>query len=230
MPSLEKPEPFSQMQSHLDQSNQDAYEQAREFARQKRSELGIQTKSINLPLLKKICKAEGIKVDMVGRVGAHIRAAYFFDECGCSIMLRKDLPREPKMFALAHELKHHFLDRAIIAEGKMQCGDYTANRTHEIAAEEFAAEFLYPVLEMKAVLDSIAVHPDTTSPGTLVEIKRRSPIEVSYTFIRKRLERFGIIAKDQYEKFQFQKLEEEMYPPIYKQEWFKQHRARKIAN
>lgn len=217
------------MQSHLNLSNQDIYEQAREFARHKRQELGIQTKNINLPLLKKICKAEGVKVDMVGRMGAHIRAAYFFDECGCSIMLRKDLPREPKMFALAHELKHHFLDRDIIAEGKMQCGDYTANRVHEIAAEEFAAEFLYPVLEMKTVLDSMAIQLDRISPDILVEIKRQSPIEVSYAFIRKRLERFGIIAKDQYHDFQFQKLEEKMYPPIYKQPGFQEFRKRKMA-
>jgi Zn-dependent peptidase ImmA (M78 family) len=217
------------MQSHPSQNNQEAYEQAREFARKKRSELGVQTTDIDIPFLKKICKTEDVKVDMVGKMGPRIRAAYFFDEYGCSIMLCKDLPREPKMFALAHELKHHFLDREIIAGGEMQCGDYNANRIPEIAAEEFAAEFLYPAAEMKTVLDTIAVTPDNISPNLIVEIKRRSPIEVSYTFIQKRLERFAIIAKNQYGSIQFQKLEEKLYPPIYKQDWFKQYRARKNA-
>lgn len=217
------------MQNHPSQNNQEAYEQAREFARQKRAELGIQTADIDLPFLKKICKTEGVKVDMVEKMGSHIRAAYFFDEYGCSIMLCKDLPREPKMFALAHELKHHFLDREIIAGGEMRCGDYNANRIPEIAAEEFAAEFLYPAAEMKAILDVMAVRSDNISPNIIVEIKKRSPIEVSYTFIQKRLERFAIIVKNQYESVRFQKLEEQLHPPIYKQDWFKEFRAKKMV-
>ena len=219
------------MQSVQDQnrnlSNVEQYNLARNLARQKRLEFGIQTEKINIPLLKKICKKENVKVDLVEKIGTRIRAAYFFDEDGASILLKKDLPREPKMFALAHELKHHFLDREDIADGKMRCGDYNENKTIEIAAEEFAAEFLYPILEMQRLVNSINIRTGSCTPKQIVEVKRRSPVAVSYTFVRKRLERFGIITKEQFADIQFQKLEEQLYPPLYKQDWFKRVRARK---
>lgn len=208
-------------------SNAELYNQARALARQKRLELGIQTKDIKLPLLKKICKDEGVKVDLVEKIGSRIRAAYFFDDDGASILLKKDLPREPKLFALTHELKHHFLDRDDIADGKMQCGDYNANKVTEIAAEEFAAEFIYPILEMQQLINSMKISTGNCTPEQIVEIKRKIPAPVSYIFVRKRLERFGIIAKDQFADVQFQKLEEKLYPPLYKQDWFKRVRARK---
>ncbi len=208
-------------------SNAEQYDQARALARRKRDELGIKTTDIKIPLLKKICKDEGVKVDLVENIGARIRAAYFFDDDGASILLKKDLPREPKLFALAHELKHHFLDRNDIADGKMRCGDYNANNVTEIAAEEFAAEFIYPILEMQALINSMEVSTGNCTPQQIVEIKRRVPAPVSYLFVRKRLERFGIIPKDQFSDVKFQKLEEQMYPPLYKQDWFKRVRARK---
>lgn len=205
------------------------YAQARELARSKRAELGIRTKDINLPLLKKICKSEGIKVDMVTKIGTRIRAAYFCDEDGCSILLRKDMPREPKIFALIHELKHHYLDRELIEEGKIQCGDYNANKDTEIAAEVFAAEFLFPETEMLGLLTSLGIQKGTCTKEHIVEIKRAAPAPVSYKFIRKRLARLNYIQKEEYADVQFQKLEEGMYPSLYKQDWFKQHRARKAA-
>lgn len=208
-------------------SNAEHYNQARALARQKRLEFGIQTKDIKLPLLKKICKEEDVKVDLVENIGPRIRAAYFFDDDGASILLKKDLPQEPKLFALTHELKHHFLDRDDIADGKMQCGDYNANKVIEIAAEEFAAEFIYPILEMQHLINSMKISTGNCTPEQIVEIKRQIPAPVSYIFVRKRLERFNLIAKGEFSNVQFQKLEEQMHPPLYKQNWFKRARARK---
>lgn len=205
------------------------YAQARQLAREKRAALGIRTQDINIPLLKKICKEEGIKVDTVAKIGTRIRAAYFCDEDGCSILLKKDLPREPKIFALIHELKHHYLDRELIEEGKIQCGDYNANKTIEIAAEVFAAEFLFPEAEMLELLSSLGIGKGACTKEHVVEIKRAAPAPVSYIFIRKRLARLRYIQKEEYADVQFQKLEEEIHPPLYKQGWFKQHRARKAA-
>lgn len=208
-------------------SNAEQYNLSRSLARQKRLEFDIRTEEINIPLLKKICKRESVKVDLVEKIGTCIRAAYFFDEDGASILLKKTLPREPKMFALAHELKHHFLDRKDIADGKIRCGDYNANKAIEIAAEEFAAEFLYPILEMQQLVNSMNIRTGNCTPQQIVEIKRRSPVAVSYVFVRKRLERFGIIAKSQFADVHFQKLEEQLYPPLHKQDWFKRARDRK---
>jgi Zn-dependent peptidase ImmA (M78 family) len=52
------------------------------------------------------------------------------------------VPEEPRLFALLHELKHHYRDRDAIGAGSLVCGDYNANRRIEIGAEIFAAEFL----------------------------------------------------------------------------------------
>ncbi len=203
------------------------YELARRTAREKRSEFGIVTKDINIPVLKRICKKEGIKVDLKENIGSTIRAAYFFDEDGCSILLKKSLPSEPKLFALAHELKHHFLDRELIASGEMKCGEYNRNKTVEIGAEIFAAEFLFPESEMKQMLASMNITARSCTENSIVDIKRSSPVPVSYTFICKRLVRFGLITNNQFAGTQFQKLEDILYPPIYKQAWFKAYRARK---
>jgi Zn-dependent peptidase ImmA (M78 family) len=205
------------------------YSLARETALQKRAHFGVCTCDINIPLLKKICRLEGIKVDMTEKIGSTIRAAYFFDEDGCSILLRKDLPREPKLFALAHELKHHFLDRQLIADGQMRCGAYNANKEIEIAAEVFAAEFIFPEEEMRLMVQKMKIKQDSCRKEDLVEIKRCSPVPVSYAFIRKRLTWFGIIQRNQFDDIQFQKLEESLYPPLYKQKWFKEQRAMKAA-
>jgi hypothetical protein len=50
---------------------------------------------------------------------------------------------------------------------------------------------------------------------------------VSYTFLRKPLERMGFAQPGAFDRVQFQKLEGEMFgAPIYKQEWFIQRRRR----
>ncbi len=205
----------------------DVYAQAREMARTKRIEHNVRTSDLNVNVLKKILKNEGVRVDLVSAIGNRIRAAYFSDEDGCSIMLKKSLPQEPKMFALAHELKHHLMDRELIAEGKIRCGDYNKNKVTEIAAEVFAAEFIFPEEEMCAFVSSLGITVGVCNKEHIVEIKRQSPVPISYIFIQKRLTRMGIIADGQYKGVQFQKLEESLYPSLYKQPWFKSHRARK---
>ena len=172
-------------------TSNEQYARARELAKERRASLGICTKDISIPLLKKICKQEGIKVDLVEKLGSRIRAAYFFGEDGASILLRKDLPRAPKLFALAHELKHHYLDqmRSMVASFGLEAGLYTAE--------------------------------------DIVRIKRQCPVPISYLFVQKRLRRFNLIEADQFAGVQFRNLEETMFPPLYKQEWFKQIRARK---
>lgn len=208
-------------------TSNDAYAQAMQMAQIKRAEFGIQTNAINIPLLKKICKQEGIKVDLVKEIGSKIRAAYFCDEDGRSILLKKSLPQEPKLFALAHELKHHFLDRDLIEQGEIRCGDYNRNKTIEIAAEIFAAEFLFPEEEMRNMVKEMGVQAGSCTEEQIVQIKRNSPVPVSYIFIRKRLFRYGIITEGQFAKTQFKKLEETIHPPLHKEGWFKAYRARK---
>lgn len=208
-------------------TSSEQYARARELAKERRATLGICTKDISIPLLKNICKHEGIKVDLVEKLGSRIRAAYFFDEDGASILLRKDLPRAPKLFSLAHELKHHYLDRVLIAQGKITCGDYNQNKAIEIAAEVFAAEFIYPEEEMRTLVASFGIKAGLYTAEDIVRIKRQCPVTVSYLFVQKRLRRFDFTEEGQFAGVQFRNLEEAMFPPLHKQEWFRKARARK---
>ncbi len=205
------------------------YENLKLLAREKRAEHGIVTSKITIPVIKKIYKSEGIKVDY-WEVSRKIRAAYFCDGDDCSVLLNKNLPQEPKIFSLVHELKHHFIDRSIIENGEIECGDYNANKEIEIGAEVFAAEFIFPEKEMREIIVAMGITRDNCDPKNIVDIKRSKYAPVSYTFIKKRFEYFGLIGRGTFDSIQFEKLEEEIYgKPIYKQPGFQARRKKRSS-
>lgn len=207
------------------------YQQMRQLALAKRAEHGIETSKLNLTVVRKVYKEEGIRIDNWELKGRKIKAAYFSDEIDCSVLVNKNLPRVPRLFALIHELKHHYCDRLSIQEGKIQCGDYNANELVEKAAEVFAAEFIYPEAEMRELAISIGIQPGTCNPEKIVEFKRLCPATISYQFIVKRFGWFGFIEFENYRKIQFQKLEDEIFgKPFYKEDWYKMQRAAKKSH
>jgi Zn-dependent peptidase ImmA (M78 family) len=200
----------------------------RSLAREKRLLHNVQTDKLNIRFIERIYKAEGIKIDRRKLSGNKIRASYFCDDGECSVLLKKDLPPAPKLFALAHELKHHYVDQQIMKDGGIQCGDYNRNEFIEKTAEVFAAEFIYPESEMREFAASMGINARTCTKEKIVDFKRACPVCISYIFVVKRFERFGLCLKGSYKDVQFQNLEEEMYgPPFYTQDWFKEQRARK---
>ncbi len=207
----------------------DYYESLKQLARQKRDRHQVVTSALGLREVRAIYKAEGVTVDL-RPLSVTIRAVYMCDDDDPSVLVNKKLPDEPRLFAMVHELKHHYCDRAAIEQGGLRCGDYNANQQIEIGAEVFAAEFIFPEAEFLQLIQSLGINGHGCSPEQIVEIKRACQAKVSYKFLRKRLEWFRIIEPGQFEKIQFQKLEEEIYgPPLYKQDWFKRARARKAA-
>ena len=209
------------------QSRSSHYLEMRALALDKRRLYGVETPALNLPFMARIYKKEGIKIDRRTLSSRTIRACYFCDDDDYSVLLNKGLPREPKLFALAHELKHHYVDQKKIKDGVIRCGDYNSNEFIEKAAEVFAAEFIYPEEEMRALAEELGVNALTCTPEMVVEFKRACRACISYRFVVKRFEWFGFCQRDAYAATHFQKLEEEMYPPIYKQDWFKERRARR---
>ena len=148
------------------------------------------------------------------------------DDSDPSVAINKTLPREPKLFSLVHELKHHYVDRELIENGKIKCGDYNANQAIEIGAEVFAAEFIYPETEFLARVELLGIQPQCSAED-VVRLKRECGACVSYQFLRKRLIRLGFSSKNAFDGVQFQKLEEQMFGlPIYKRDWFKRRRHR----
>lgn len=200
----------------------------RSLAREKRRLHNVQTDKLNIRFIQRIYKAEGIKIDRRKLRGNKIRASYFCDDGDCSVLLKTDLPPAPKLFALAHELKHHYVDQQLIRDGVIECGDYNRNEFIEKSAEVFAAEFIYPESEMRGLAASMGINAQTCTKEMIVDFKRACPVCISYMFVVKRFERFEFCPREAYKDIQFQKLEEEMYgPPFYTQPWFKERRARK---
>jgi Zn-dependent peptidase ImmA (M78 family) len=202
------------------------YNKMRDLAHHTRTKHGVRTEALNLPAIARMYKAEGIQLDRRSTKGNRVRAAYFCDADGCSVLLKQNMPREPKIFALIHELKHHLVDRAAVLGGRLQCGDYNAHELIEKGAEVFAAEFIYPEMEMRSLLQTLGIRAPATAED-ICRFKRECKAAVSFTFLAKRFEWFGLCESGAFAKVQFKKLYETLYPPIYKEQWFKDQRSRR---
>jgi Zn-dependent peptidase ImmA (M78 family) len=190
------------------------YEELKELARQKRAEYRVDTAAFGLSELRVIYKQEGIRLDH-WPLPRKVKALYMCEDGDCSVALQPTLPYEPKLFALVHELKHHYRDWESLGAGVIHCGDYDANELIEKGAEVFAAEFIYPEAEFASDLQKLGV--TVRQASDVVEIKRACLAKVSCRFICKRLERLGIISPGQFDSVQFQKLEDRIYgAPFYR--------------
>lgn len=190
------------------------YQELKLLAREKRTEHDVGTARLGLREVRRIYKAEAIRIDYYP-LPYKIKALYMCDDCDCSVALQRRLPDEPKLFALIHELKHHYCDREALGTGVIHCGDYDANELIEKGAEVFAAEFIYPETEFAE--DIAHLNLSFHDPADIVNVKQSCKAKVSYKFICKRLERLGLIASGQFNGFQFQKLEEQMFGvPFYR--------------
>lgn len=195
-------------------SRNDYFESMKAMAREKRAEHKVNTAAFGLREVRRIYKAESIRIDH-WPLRRKIKALYMCDDGDCSVAVQRDLPDEPKLFALVHELKHHYHDREALGAGVVHCGDYDANELIEKGAEVFAAEFIYPESEFAADLAALGVA--RWDAASIVLLKRNCKAKVSYQFLCKRLARLGLIGRGQFDRVQFRKLEEQMFGvPFYR--------------
>lgn len=203
-------------------SRNDYYQALKALARSKRTEYGVVTEHLGLREMREIYKREGIVIDLWPYRMKKIRAAYMVIDGAPHVMLNKAItPVEPRLFSMAHELKHHHVDRdqAAASPRGLGCKEYVNYRgvpEIEIGAEVFAAEFLFPEDEFRewasGILDS-----QKCAKEDVVRLKRACPAKVSYTFIVKRLERLKFIGPSAFAGVHFQKLEESIYgEPFYR--------------
>src|SRR5271154_6658569 len=196
------------------------------LAAQKRKQHGVVTARLGLQKVRTIYKAEGIVIDL-RKTSSRIRAVYMCDGGDPSVLVNRTLPKEPRLFAMVHELKHHYCDQELLKNGEIRCGNYNANELIEKAAEVFAAEFIYPEREFLKCANSIALVPGKVTPEAVVELKRTCGAPVSYKFLQKRLEWFNYIERGEFAKVKFQKLEDSIHgAPIYRQPWFRARRRK----
>ena len=90
------------------------YRNMQALALEVRKRHGLTRADTSIKQMWKVYRAEGIeRIDFWPNL-KHIRAAYFNDECGVSVMLARGLPDEPTIFSMAHELKHHLVDKDLM--------------------------------------------------------------------------------------------------------------------
>jgi Zn-dependent peptidase ImmA (M78 family) len=184
------------------------FEDLKALAREKRKLYDIKTNAFGLREVRKIYKAEGIRIDKWPLRGK-VKAMYMCADGDFTVAVRDSLPDEPKLFALVHELKHHYRDQEIINNGMVLCGDYNRNEMIEKGAEVFAAEFIFPEAEFAKLVSNFGVKIWT--PEAIVRFKRTIRAKVSYTFVRKRFERLGLVERGALADVQWKKLEEQMF-------------------
>lgn len=190
------------------------YEQMKQLARQKKLLYLGEARYFGLREINKIYKTEGIKINYRDSKNfKKLKAAYFQDADGTDVLINKDLPKEVRLFALIHELKHHYTDSDRL-KGEVYC--YGEEPYVEKAAEVFAAEFIWPETMFFNDLRAFGMTKANCIPEKIVRFNRYFKMPVNYIFIRKRLERLRIIPKGAFSDVKFTKLEYEIFgPPFY---------------
>ena len=191
------------------------YEEMKALAREVRAKYGLHGPRILKSDINRIYRDQGIRVDPWPHKLKVLRGAYFNDDLGPSVMIAKGLPDEPKIFTLAHELKHHLKDRDL---GIAYCAPSNGFRVIEIGAEVFAAELIFPEQDFIDILYQMNIGRGDCTPEALVRLKRKTETTMSYAALAKRAEFLGYALGGSLQGVQYRKLEEHLFgEPLYKQ-------------
>lgn len=203
---------------HLDMA--DYYEELKVLARETRKRHNLTTSSVSLSSLRQIYKQEGIRIKLWDYKLRKIRGAYIDIDGEAHVLLNKAIkPKEPRIFTMAHELKHHYIDRELAKNGQLECHDlsWSGGSMIEIGAEIFASEFVYPEAEALSLINQLGIANGAWRQEDVVRLKKSCPAPVSYAFLVKRLEWFGTIERGVFRGVKWQNLEESMYGiPFYR--------------
>jgi Zn-dependent peptidase ImmA (M78 family) len=181
------------------------YESLKELARETRSRYGLTTPRVLRSDLRRIYRTEGIGIFKCPVKLKRLRGAYIDDESGPAVLINGNLPAEPTVFTLAHELKHHLVDRGT---GLSFCGESNATAHVEIGAEIFAAELIFPETDFWTALKASGVTPDTYGPEALVRLKARVRSTMSYASMAKRIEFRGYAPQGSHAKVAWRAIED----------------------
>jgi Zn-dependent peptidase ImmA (M78 family) len=180
-----------------------------------RDQYNLQTPRVLKSDLRRIYRDQGIQIDLWPYKLKKLRGAYFYDEGGASVMLAKDLPDDPTIFTMGHELKHHLVDRNSIVS---LCDPSNQSTAIEIGAEIFSAELIYPEQMFRDNLLAMGVGLGSCTAQHIVLLKRNTRTTLSYAGLAKRAEFMGFAPENSLAKVAWKTLEESIYGvPFYKQ-------------
>jgi predicted transcriptional regulator len=190
------------------------YSEMKVLARATRAQFGLVTPRVTKSDLRAIYRTHGIRIDLWPHRLRDLRGAYFNDHLGSTVLLAKGLPEDPTVFTMAHELKHHLVDREL---GLSYCTDRNADRVIEIGAEIFAAELIFPEDDFVAALQRAGMTAGGCKPEHLIELKRETRTTLSYAGLAKRATFLGFARVGALEGVRWKKLEEAVFgEPLYK--------------
>jgi Zn-dependent peptidase ImmA (M78 family) len=188
------------------------YEDVKRRARDLRAEYGFTTPRVRLSDLRRIYKKEGIRVDLWTAKLKNLRGAYFRDSTGISVMIAKKLPPEQRIFTMAHELKHHFVDAT-----ETNCRDLHPSNEIEIGAEIFAVELIFPEDDFRRCMQQRHISAGGCSAEHIVRLKRETETTLSFTSLGKLGIHLGFAPDGAFTKTQWKKLEVQLFgEPVYK--------------
>jgi len=166
------------------------YQGLKELAQEKRKQYNLEGVYKVLPsTLKKICKSEGVKyIDLNSRLKDVYGAYFYTDMEGASITIKKGLLQEIYAFTLAHELKHHLVDREILKNNYAHCLGNFGEETEqiEIGASVFAAQFIFPEDDFCKVMGDLQIQKGSCTADDLVHLKEKTKTTLSYAGLAKR--------------------------------------------
>jgi Zn-dependent peptidase ImmA (M78 family) len=191
------------------------YEALKTRAREVRRKYSLDSPRVLRSDLRRIYKDEKIAIQLWPYKLKQLRGAYFFDDLGATVMLAKDLPVEPAIFTLAHELKHHYVDREL---GLSFC-DQARSETDpvEIGAEIFAAELIFPEQDFVSEMERREIGLGECTGENLVRLKRETQTTMSYAALTKRATFLKFAPVGSLKGIKWKQLEEKLYgEPVYK--------------
>jgi len=187
----------------------------KELAHEIRSSYGLTSPRVLRSDLRRIYKKQNIKIDLWPHKFKGLRGAYFNDDYGASVLLDKNLPQDPMVFTMAHELKHHLVDRK--GQTMIFCDMSNQNKIIEIGAEVFAAEMLFPDDIFITSMEELGIDEGECEAETIVRLKQNSRTTLSYMGLAKKAEFLGYAGRGTFEGVHWKKLEISMYgEPLYK--------------
>lgn len=175
----------------------------KKLARDTRGAYGLDSPHVLQRDFQRIFKQLGIKLDRWPHFKG-LNGAYFNDALGPTIVFKGTLPPGPRLFTLAHELKHHLVDR----DSKLSaCTARMGTTEIERGAETFAAEFLFPEDLLRTLLLTHGVTPHSLSAADVIRFKKQTRATMSYAALLIQLERIGWVEAATFKGTPWLKLE-----------------------
>ena len=188
------------------------YEDLKRLARRVRAENGLNSPRVTQADLKNIYARNGIELDIWPYRFRNLRGAFINDHLGTTVMLAGNLPQDPMVFTMAHELKHFLTDRDLEIS---YCDQSNAHKILEVGAEIFAAELLFPDNEFIQHMRKMKIGTYQCSPEMVVRLKLATRTTLSYSGLAIKAERLRYARRDSLTKVKtWRKLEK-----AHREEW-----------